>query len=45
MTLMQFQADVLGIPIERPAVLDVSALSRFAAGFAVGFWQDYASNR
>jgi len=40
---MQFQADVLGIPIERPAVLDASALCRFAAGFAVGFWQDHAS--
>lgn len=42
--LMQFQADVLGIPVERPALLDASAQgAAFAAGLAVGFWQDYAS--
>ena len=42
--LMQFQADVLGIPIERPEVLDASAQgAAFAAGLAVGFWQDYAA--
>lgn len=42
--LMQFQADVLGIPVERPAILDASAQgAAFAAGLAVGFWQDYAS--
>lgn len=41
---MQFQADVLGIPVERPVVLDASAQgAAFAAGLAVGFWQDYAS--
>ena len=41
--LMQFQADVLGIPVERPVVLDASAQgAAFAAGLAVGFWQDYA---
>ena len=41
--LMQFQADVLGIPVERPQVLDASAQgAAFAAGLAVGFWQDYA---
>jgi glycerol kinase len=40
--LMQFQADVLGIPIERPQVLDVTAQgAAFAAGLAVGFWDDY----
>lgn len=40
--LMQFQADVLGIPVERPAVLDATAQGvAFAAGLAVGFWQDY----
>jgi glycerol kinase len=39
---MQFQADVLGIPIERPQVLDVTAQgAAFAAGLAVGFWDDY----
>lgn len=42
--LMQFQADVLGIPVERPAVLDASAQgAAFAAGIAVGFWKDYAA--
>lgn len=40
--LMQFQADVLGIPVERPEVLDVTAQgAAFAAGLAVGFWKDY----
>lgn len=40
--LMQFQADVLGIPVERPAVLDVTAQgAAFAAGLAIGFWDDY----
>jgi glycerol kinase len=42
--LMQFQADVLGIPVERPQVLDASAQgAAFAAGLAVGFWQDYTA--
>jgi glycerol kinase len=40
--LMQFQADVLGIPIERPAILDTTAQgAAFAAGLSSGFWQDY----
>jgi glycerol kinase len=40
--LMQFQADVLGIPVERPEVLDVTAQgAAFAAGLAIGFWDDY----
>ena len=42
--LMQFQADVLGIPVERPAVLDATAQgAAFAAGLASGFWQDYSA--
>jgi glycerol kinase len=42
--LMQFQADVLNIPVERPELLDASAQgAAFAAGLAVGFWQDYAT--
>jgi len=42
--LMQFQADALGIPVERPKVLDASAQgAAFAAGLAVGFWQDYTA--
>jgi glycerol kinase len=37
--LMQFQADVLGIPVLRPRVAETTALgAAFAAGLAVGFW-------
>jgi len=37
--LMRFQADVLGIPVVRPAVIETTALgAAFAAGLAVGFW-------
>jgi len=39
--LMQFQADVLGVPVIRPAVTETTALgTAFAAGLAVGFWSD-----
>jgi glycerol kinase len=39
--LMQFQADVLGAPVERPALLEATALGAAAlAGLAVGFWND-----
>jgi len=39
--LMQFQADVLGVPVIRPAVTETAALgAAFAAGLAVGFWPD-----
>jgi glycerol kinase len=39
--LMQFQADLLGFPVVRPAVTETTALgAAFAAGLAVGFWQD-----
>jgi glycerol kinase len=39
--LMQFQADVLGVPVVRPAVTETTALgAAFAAGLAVGFWSD-----
>jgi glycerol kinase len=37
--LMQFQADVLGVPVIRPRVTETTALgAAFAAGLAVGFW-------
>jgi glycerol kinase len=37
--LMQFQADVLGVPVVRPQVTETTALgAAFAAGLAVGFW-------
>jgi len=39
--LMQFQADLLGIPVERPAVLEVTAMGAAAlAGLGVGYWRD-----
>jgi len=39
--LMQFQADILGIAVERPAVLEVTAMGAAAlAGLGVGFWGD-----
>jgi glycerol kinase len=39
--LMQFQADVLGIPVVRPAIIETTALgAAYAAGLAVGFWAD-----
>jgi glycerol kinase len=37
--LMQFQADVLGVPVVRPRVIETTALgAAYAAGLAVGFW-------
>lgn len=39
--LMQFQADVLGVPVIRPKVAETTALgAAYAAGYAVGFWQN-----
>jgi glycerol kinase len=39
--LMQFQADVLGVPVIRPTVPETTALgAAYAAGLAVGFWSD-----
>ncbi len=39
--LMQFQADLLGAPIVRPAVSETTALgAAYLAGLAVGYWQD-----
>ncbi len=46
--LMQFQADVLNVPIIRPKVAETTALgAAYAAGLAVGFWEnedDIAAN-
>ncbi|MGO4237942.1 glycerol kinase GlpK [Pseudarthrobacter sp. YAF2] len=39
--LMQFQADILGVPVIRPRVVETTALgAAYAAGLAVGFWKD-----
>ncbi len=41
--LMQFQADLLGVPVERPALLETTAKGAAAlAGLGVGFWSDPA---
>lgn len=38
---MQLQADILGLPVVRPAVIETTALgAAFAAGLATGFWPD-----
>ena len=46
--LMQFQADILGVPVIRPKVVETTALgAAYAAGIAVGFWsgeQDVVDN-
>lgn len=40
--LMQFQADILGVPVVRPVVAETTALgAAYAAGLAVGFWSDF----
>ncbi|MCL2423736.1 MAG: FGGY-family carbohydrate kinase, partial [Micrococcales bacterium] len=37
--LMQFQADILGVPVIRPTVAETTALgAAYAAGIAVGYW-------
>jgi glycerol kinase len=39
--LMQFQSDILGVPVIRPKIAETTALgAAYAAGLAVGFWQD-----
>jgi glycerol kinase len=39
--LMQFQADILGVPVVRPKVSETTALgAAYAAGLAVDFWDN-----
>ncbi|WP_020062052.1 glycerol kinase GlpK [Bacillus sp. 123MFChir2] len=39
--LMQFQGDILGVPVERPEVNETTALgAAYLAGLAVGYWKD-----
>jgi glycerol kinase len=39
--LMQFQSDILGIPIEKPVVTEMAALgAAYLAGLGVGFWKN-----
>ena len=38
--LMQFQADILGVPIEVPRITETTSLgAAYLAGLAVGFWE------
>jgi glycerol kinase len=40
--LMQFQADILSVPVIRPKVAETTALgAAYAAGLAVGFWKNF----
>ncbi len=40
--LMQFQADLLGVPVVRPKVVETTALgAAYLAGLAVGFWKNF----
>lgn len=42
--LMQFQSDILGVPVIRPAVTETTALgAAYLAGLAVGYWDDINS--
>jgi glycerol kinase len=44
--LMQFQADILGVPVVRPKVSETTSLgAAYAAGIAVGFWSGEAEMR
>ena len=39
--LMQFQADILGVPVVRPKIAETTALgAAYLAGLAVGYWKD-----
>lgn len=39
--LMQFQSDILNVPVERPAINETTALgAAYLAGLAVGFWDN-----
>jgi glycerol kinase len=42
--LMQFQADMLDVPVDRPRVVETTAMgAAFLAGLATGFWRDQAA--
>ena len=41
-SLMQFQADILNVPVIRPKVAETTALgAAYAAGLAIGYWKDF----
>ena len=41
--LMQFQSDILGVPVQRPIINETTSLgAAYLAGLAVGFWADHS---
>lgn len=41
--LMQFQADIIGVPVNRPSCVETTAMgASYLAGLAVGYWKDKA---
>ncbi|MNI26495.1 Glycerol kinase [compost metagenome] len=39
--LMDFQSDILGLPVERPVINETTALgAAYLAGLAIGYWKD-----
>ena len=41
--LMQFQADILNVPVVRPKIAETTALgAAYAAGLAIGFWESFS---
>lgn len=44
--LMQFQSDIINVPIVRPVINEITALGgAYAAGLAIGFWSDFTELR
>jgi glycerol kinase len=44
--LMQFQSDILNVPVVRPRILETTALgAAYSAGLAIGFWQNLGQLR
>jgi glycerol kinase len=45
-SLMQFQSDILGVPVVRPKVAETTSLgAAYAAGLATGFWNSFDEMR
>ncbi|HPR16231.1 MAG TPA: FGGY-family carbohydrate kinase, partial [Smithella sp.] len=41
---MQFQSDILGVPVERPEIIETTAMgAAYLAGLATGFWKDQST--
>jgi glycerol kinase len=41
---MQFQSDILGVPVERPEIIETTAMgAAYLAGLATSFWKDQST--